>query len=142
MKAGNRRRVTFRHVTFVPWRAAANLSRILSLAQENIVQTRRFPRYPLVRPVTAVIMRGEVKVRKVEGRTLVISEGGLGATLPEELEIGDTVRIQMPPLAPVYAIVRSRCGQDHGFEFVHTLPAPRIPTGKQKRITGEMGKIS
>ncbi|HEU5453164.1 MAG TPA: PilZ domain-containing protein [Terriglobales bacterium] len=106
------------------------------------MQTRRFPRYPLDRPVTAVIMRGDVKVKKVEGRTLVISEGGLGATLPEELEVGDTVRIQMPPLAPVYAIVRSRCGQDYGFEFVRSLPAPRVPTGKQKRITGEMDKLS
>lgn len=105
------------------------------------MQTRRFPRYPLDRPITATVMRDEVKVRKVEGRTLVISEGGLGATLPDELEVGDVVRIKMPPLAPVYAVVRSRCGQDYGLEFLRNRHTPHVPTAKRQRITGDMGEL-
>lgn len=99
------------------------------------MQTRRSPRIPLDRPLTAVIFRDNVKLRKVDGRTLVISERGLGATLPDQLEVGDIVRIHMAPLAPVYAVVRSRSGQDYGFEFLPSYHAPRITTSKQPRIT-------
>lgn len=98
--------------------------------KEQLVQTRRFPRYSLDRPMTAVIYWEDVKVRKVAGRCLVISERGMGARLTDQLYVGDIVRLDMPPLPPVYASVRNSCGTRYGFEFLFTQP------GERKAVTG------
>lgn len=86
--------------------------------------TRRFPRFPLDRPLTVVAYWDDVQVRKIHGRCEVISERGLGARLSDHLHVGDVVRLDMAPLPSVYAKVRNHIGSRYGFEFVYFLNGP------------------
>jgi len=58
------------------------------------------------------------------GRTKDIAEGGLGATIPNEIEIGEIVELelQLPgnsePLK-IKAEVRYRHGFQYGFKYIH-----------------------
>jgi hypothetical protein len=70
----------------------------------------------------------EVRIRSgnefLPGRTLDISEAGVSAILPVELEVGEIVEltIKLPmALATSRAIVRSRNVFRHGFEFLQPL---------------------
>ncbi len=70
----------------------------------------------------------EVRIRSangfVPGRTLDISESGISAILPIELQVGEIVelKIKLPmALATSRAVVRSRNVFRHGFEFLHPL---------------------
>lgn len=70
----------------------------------------------------------EVTVRSesglLPGQTLDISESGLSAILPVELQLGETVelKIKLPiTVAIVRAVVRSRSVFRHGFEFLQPM---------------------
>ncbi len=89
------------------------------------MQTRRSPRYPVDRPLTAVVFWGDTPIRRVHGRCRVLSERGLGATLPDQLYIGEVVRLDLPPVHSLYATVRDTRGTDHGFEFVYSRQGQR-----------------
>jgi hypothetical protein len=78
---------------------------------------RRYPRFKLD---TDIKIRSP-KAGFVPGQTLEISECGLSAILPAELELGETVHLEFKlPLGDValQAIVRNRSIYRHGFEFV------------------------
>jgi PilZ domain len=59
-------------------------------------------------------------VRTIHGRCRVLGEGGLGAYLAERLYVGEVVRLDVPPVAGLYASVRNTKGSEHGFEFMFT----------------------
>lgn len=79
---------------------------------------RRYPRYIIDRPLTATMFWEETPVRKVRGQCHVLGEGGLGATLPDDLYMGEVVCLEMPPISRVYARVRNIRGARKGFEFL------------------------
>jgi hypothetical protein len=89
------------------------------------VQSRRFPRFPIDRPLRAVVFWDDHPIRKVHGRGVVLSEGGVGASLADQLYLGEVVRLEMPPVPAVYAIVRNTRGTEHGFEFLYSLYGQR-----------------
>ena len=79
---------------------------------------RRFPRYAIDRELTAVVFWDDTPIRTVHGRCHVLGEGGLGATLADQLYLGEVVRINLPPVHNLYAAVRDARGTRHGFEFL------------------------
>lgn len=83
------------------------------------MQSRRYARYAVDRPLTAIVFWEETPIRRVHGRCQVLAEGGLGASLPDELYVGEVVRLEMPPLTRIYACVRDTRGTQHGFEFLY-----------------------
>lgn len=86
---------------------------------------RRFPRYSVDRPVTAVVFWDETPVAKVHGRTVVLGEGGMSATMTNELYAGDIVQLCVPPAPWLYAKVCHVHGDQHGFEFLYTSGSQR-----------------
>ena len=89
------------------------------------MQTRRYPRYPIDRPLNAIVFWEDLPIRKLHGRAVIVGEGGLGATLTDQLYIGEVVRLEMPPVPAIYAMVRSTCGTEHGFEFLYSRHGQR-----------------
>ncbi len=83
------------------------------------MQTRRFPRYAIDRPLKVVVFWNDCPIRKIHGRALVLGKGGLGARLADQLYVGEVVRLEMPPVHHMYATVRDARGTDHGFEFLY-----------------------
>jgi PilZ domain-containing protein len=87
---------------------------------------RAFPRFLL--DIRLVIRAGEV----LHGRTKDLGEGGLGATIPGDIGIGEVVELefQLPlshePLS-LQAEVRYRQGFQYGFRFLH-------PTEKHREL--------
>jgi hypothetical protein len=85
-------------------------------------QRRRYPRFPMdVRIQLSVFRDGATFA--IWGRTNEIGQDGLGATLTEELQVGEVVSMEFPiPVAPyqvkVRAIVRYANGLRCGFEFL------------------------
>lgn len=85
-------------------------------------QRRRYPRFPLdVRVELSVFRKGSTIA--IWGRTNEIGQDGLGATLTEELAVGEVVSMEFPiQVAPyrvkVRAIVRYAKGLRCGFEFL------------------------
>jgi len=76
-----------------------------------------------------LVVRGKVTQH---GRTKDIAEGGLGATIPGEIEIGDVVELEFqPPEVPeplkLKAEVRYRRGFQYGFRFLN-------PTEQQREV--------
>jgi hypothetical protein len=98
------------------------------------VHTRRYPRYTIDRQVTAVVFWDDTPIRKVRGRCHVLGEGGMGASLADQLYVGEVVRLDMPPVHSLYATVRNTRGTDHGFEFLYTRDGQR----KAVKIVCEM----
>lgn len=94
------------------------------------MHTRRFPRYSTDRPLTAIVYWDDSPIRKLHGRCVVLGEGGLGATLPDQLYVGEVVRLDMPPIPSVYATVRSTRGTEHGFEFLYSRDGQRRAVGQ------------
>jgi c-di-GMP-binding flagellar brake protein YcgR len=87
---------------------------------------RRFPRYRTNLPL---------RVRTQEGRHLsancfVISEGGLGASLPERIPVGSIVLLQFSLSTDstllLSALVRNEVNLSYGFEFVSLSQAERL----------------
>jgi hypothetical protein len=89
------------------------------------VNTRRFPRFVIDRPLTAVVFWDDVPIRKVHGRSHVLSEGGLSAMLADQLYVGEIVKLEMPPVHGVYATVRNTRGTEHGLEFLYAREGQR-----------------
>jgi len=89
------------------------------------VQVVRFLRFKVDRTVVAVVFWDDIAVSKVRGRCRVISEGGMGASLPDQLYIGDIVRLEMPAVPSIYAAVRNAGGTEHGLEFLYSQDGRR-----------------
>jgi PilZ domain-containing protein len=89
------------------------------------VLSRRFPRYPIDRPLKATVYWEDQPIRKLHGRALMVGEGGLGAWLTDQLYMGEVVRLEMPPIPPLYAMVRNTRGTQHGFEFLYSRDGQR-----------------
>ncbi len=83
------------------------------------MQTRRFPRFAIDRPLKVVVFWNDLPIRRIHGRALILGRGGLLARLPDQLYVGEVVRLDMPPINSMYATVRSARGTDHGFEFLY-----------------------
>ena len=110
--------------------ATLELLRPVAKEDKHSSQRRQFHRFyfDAVLTVEAGSKRGAIY-----GRTSDVSEGGLGAVLPEPLGSGTTVRLEFP-LADgsgekfsIHALVRHRRGFYHGMEFQHI-------TGPQKNV--------
>ena len=91
-----------------------------------MVQTpRRYPRYLIQRPVKIIVFWEDMPIRTVHGHCYVLGEGGLGATVHEELYLGDVVSLEMPPVSRTYARVSNIRGTQKGFEFVQLSDSQR-----------------
>ncbi len=89
------------------------------------MQIRRFPRYQLDRPLNVTVYWEDIAVRTIHGRCRVLGEGGLGATIADQLYLGDVVGLDLCAITKTYASVRSVRGGDHGFEFLFTSDSQR-----------------
>lgn len=89
------------------------------------MQSRRFPRYHINRPLKATIYWEDNPIRKLYGRAVMVGEGGLGARLTDQLYLGEVVRLEMPPVPALYAMVRNTRGTEHGFEFLYSRDGQR-----------------
>ena len=89
------------------------------------MQSRRFPRYLINRSLKATVYWEDNPVRKLHGRAVVVGEGGLGARLTDQLYLGEVVRLEMPPMPALYAMVRNKRGTEHGFEFLYSRDGQR-----------------
>ena len=76
-------------------------------------------------------LRLVVRAKEIQhGRTKDIAEGGLGATIPGEIEIGEIVELELQlnetvePLK-IQAEVRYRRGFQYGFKFLHATEQQR-----------------
>ena len=91
------------------------------LSDSNLAQfstRRRFPRYEVNRPVTAILYWESSPQVLIPGRCHSLSEGGLGATMSQQLRVGEVVNLEVAHGVRVYAAVRNLRGFAHGFEFV------------------------
>ena len=79
---------------------------------------RRFPRYIVERPLKIIVYWEDMPIRTVHGNCHVLGEGGLGATVADDLYLGDVVSLEMPPITRTYARVRNIRGIYKGFEFL------------------------
>jgi PilZ domain len=79
---------------------------------------RRYPRIPVDQPITAHVYWDEMRTQAVRGRCFVMSEGGLGTTLADQLNVGEVILLQLTHALKVYATVRNVRGFKHGMEFV------------------------
>jgi PilZ domain len=79
---------------------------------------RRFPRFDVNRPVTAILYWDGSPPVLIPGRCHSLSEGGLGATMSQQLHVGEVVNLEVAHGVRVYAMVRNLRGFAHGFEFV------------------------
>lgn len=89
------------------------------------MRTRRYPRFEVDLPVTLLTFWDDTPVAKARGRCHRLAEGGLGATVPHDLYVGESVRLELPRVARVYASVRYVHGNKYGFEFAFTDDAQR-----------------
>ena len=89
------------------------------------MQSRRFPRYAVNRPLKATVYWEDQPIRKLDGRALVVGEGGMGARLTDQLYLGEVVRLEMPSMPPLFGMVRSMRGTEHGFEFLYSREGQR-----------------
>ncbi len=88
---------------------------------------RRFPRYRTDLPL-GVHNHHE---RELDGRCLVIAEGGIGGILPEPIPVGSVVQLRFAipthrTLFEVWAVVRYQVDLHHGFEFVSLTEDERL----------------
>ena len=89
--------------------------------QPNTAAHRRVPRY---RTNFWLSVR-DCRKGNLRAHCFVIAEGGLGASLPEVIEVGSAVQLRFllpthpdPTLMNVGAMVRNQLHQHHGFEFL------------------------
>jgi hypothetical protein len=90
---------------------------------------RRFPRLHMEVDVNIYSQKNGV----APGRSADISESGISVVLPLELNIGETVKLEIKfPVEPatVTAVVRSRNAFRYGFEFSQPQGG-KEPTGKE-----------
>lgn len=89
--------------------------------QQDTIQyssRRRFPRFEVNRQVTAILYWESCPPVLIPGRCHSLSEGGLGATMSQQLRVGEVVNLEVANGVRVYAAVRNMNGFAHGFEFV------------------------
>ena len=79
--------------------------------------TRRYARHKVDRPIRVAICGCE-PYSNIAGRCREVGEGGLGATMSDQLYPGGIVTVELAPRLKVYAAVRFLRGFYHGFEFV------------------------
>jgi hypothetical protein len=77
------------------------------------------------REVTAVVFWDDNPIRTIRGRCRVLSEGGLRASLPDQLYVGEVVRLDLSSMHNLYAAVRNTRGTDHGLEFLYLRDGQR-----------------
>ncbi len=93
--------------------------------QEGRTRERKFPRFHFDQRVSVTYKQG-TKEQRVYGRSSDISEGGLGAVIPESLDPGTEMVVEVALggdaklTAP--AVVRYRRGFHHCIEFVEISP--------------------
>ncbi len=109
--------------------AAAEVMRPATQVDEGWKLQRKFPRYYFDERVTVRTDSGPRPLVS-SGRTMDISEGGLGAVLPDAFESGVTVlvEVRLPGTEGqlvMPAIVRHRRGYYHGMEFSTLTPTMR-----------------
>jgi PilZ domain len=68
----------------------------------------------------------ESRARSINGRCHVISEGGLGAKLADQLRVGEMILMQLSSGLRLYAVVRNVSGFNHGMEFVLVRQPQRV----------------
>lgn len=98
-----------------------------SYLQETWPTERQLPRYKLERALRLTVSEGKV----VEGSTLDVSEGGLGAKAIGGLSVGQEVELefclpQRDDAFAVRAIVRHAGVMRCGFEFLTITPEQRM----------------
>jgi len=49
----------------------------------------------------------------------------MAASLADQLYVGEIVKLEMPPIPPLYATVRNTRGTEHGFEFLFSREGQR-----------------
>ncbi len=80
--------------------------------------------------------------RDFAGQCCQLSEGGLGAFLPEEVPVGSVVSLQfvMPPSTKlrVQAVVRYQIGLQHGFVFASPTEGERVAI---RRLCNELPRL-
>jgi PilZ domain len=89
---------------------------------------RRYPRIPFTVPITVRYLC-EGGVRASRGISLDLGEGGLGALVQGEVQVGETVAIDLQlshELLTTVAIVRHASSVCSGFEFVGLTPEERM----------------
>jgi hypothetical protein len=89
------------------------------IGNKERTEQRRYPRFKL---------DNEVRIRSangfVPGRIVEISESGMSAVLPDELQIGEIVELSIKSaigVATTRAVVKNRNVFRHGFEFLQPL---------------------
>ena len=97
---------------------------------------RRYPRYPLDKPLTAYRLYEEMKVG-IRGRWQQFGEGGMGAQMSEQLRSGEVLQMELSPSLKVYAAVRYSRAFYHGFEFVLLKERQKAELARLSREMGE-----
>ncbi len=93
---------------------------------EGRSRRRKFPRFHFDQRVS-VSYTADGKERRVYGRTSDLSEGGLGAVIPESLAIGAEIAVEVALGVPdkklsAAAVVRHRRGFHHCIELLNLTP--------------------
>jgi PilZ domain len=88
---------------------------------------RRFPRYRTNLPLRV----RDHQEHDLDGRCLIIAEGGLGVILPKPIPVGSVVQLRLaipthPTVVEVWAVLRYSLDLNHGFEFVSLTEAERL----------------
>jgi TonB family protein len=97
------------------------MSTAVTQSPQAIVNSRRFPRFPLSIPADVTILRSGVR-QSIPGRTITLGERGLGVVLAGEVHPGDWVNLDfnLPDFGgrlQLQAIVRYQALLKCGFEF-------------------------
>lgn len=104
------------------------------------LERRRFPRYRTDLPITVTVGECDLK-----GYYNQIAEGGLGALLPEEVQVGSVVWLQFIVLIEpikllrVQAAVRYQIGPQHGLEFLSLNEGERLAI---RQFCGKLPPVS
>jgi hypothetical protein len=89
-----------------------------SLQDQNYSTKRRFLRFPVDRPIAVIQQWEGSPPLTISGRCRVLSEGGAGAIMTQQLRVGEVVSLEVAAGMRLYAAVRNLHGFTHGFEFV------------------------
>jgi len=98
--------------------------------------TRKYPRYSVDKAVVAYRAYEDMKIG-IRGRWRTFGEGGLGATMSEQLRSGEVIAFELSPTLRVYAAVRYCQAFYHGFEFVLLKDRQKAEI---KRMCSELGR--
>src|SRR5437868_1635869 len=97
---------------------------------------RRYPRYPLDKPLTAYRSYEEMEVG-IRGRWQQFGEGGMGAQMSQQLGSAEVLQVELSPSLKVYAAVWYSRAFYHGFEFVLLKDRQKAELARLSREMGE-----